>query len=585
MRKHCIPVFTCILLLLMSTSTMARIYVSASVSEGEVEVGESVTLTVEIQGEINVPAPTVQVPGCRVQYYGPSTQVSIVNGQRTDSVSHIYSVVPSQAGLVTIPPIEAEVNRKTYRTEPVEFMAVEAGEKKLSAVDQQLQDRIFLDVEVGREQVYPNEEIPLTVNLYFPGEMRLENINYPEIKSDHFLIQPFPRPEQTLEYKNGMTYRVIKFQTTIKALKAGTLDLGTIRLAADALIPQQGMRSFFASGYEYHPLTLHALRKTIVIKEFPAGGRPKDFNGAVGSFRMDVTVEPEELKSGEPVTVRTRIVGEGSFNTVTAPVITVSPDWKYYDPQEVTAKPVQGQPAPREKVFEQIIIPGAQANAIPAIRFSYFDPEEEKYHTITHGPTPIHVSGSGTPQQQVADYRKGAEEKNDVLGEDIVYIKNQPGRLGGLKDNPLLAPGFVGYNLALLGVLGGTVFWRWRKNQEDPADRKQREAIVRTQKILIEAEGLIRERKPSEFYDRIYQGVQSYLKDKFRIAVTGISAYETEHLRKAGVSEEILEAIRQFYGLVDERRFAGAFGTEAEMEQVLLAAKHLINRLEKGEVA
>jgi hypothetical protein len=136
-----------------------------------------------------------------------------------------------------------------------------------------------------------------------------------------------------------------------------------------------------------------------------------------------------------------------------------------------------------------------------------------------------------------------------------------------------------------MAVLGGSIFWRWRVNHENPAERKRKEAIVKTQKILVDAEGLMHEGKPVEFYDAIYQGMQNYLKDKFQIAVTGISAYETEHLRKVGVSEGLLETIRQFYCSIDEKRFAGAFGTEAEMRQVLEMARQLINQIEKGEVA
>lgn len=586
MRKHCTILFTCILLLLMSVPAMAEIQVSASVGEREVGVGESVTLTVEIQGDINVPAPTVQIPGCQVQYYGPSTQVAIVNGQRMESISHLYSVVAGEAGTVTIPPIKVEINRRTYQTEPVEFTVVENREEGSGGVENQLDDLVFLDVEVGRQKVYPNEEIPLTVSLYYRSDLQLENINYPEVKSDNFLIQSFPEPEQTLEYKNSSTYQVIHFRTTIKALKAGKFDLGTVHLSADALIPKQGrsVRSFFSQDFEYYPLKLQAPEKTVEIKNFPAQGKPADFKGAVGRFQMDVTVNPETVKPGEPITVRTRIVGEGSFNTVTAPVIGSSAEFKFYDPQDVTAKPAQGQPAPAEKVFEQIVIPNADAKELPLVRFSYFDPVEEKYKTLTHAPTPIRVNGGGTAQRQVADYRKG-QETSDTLGEDIVYIKNRPGQLKAIGRNPLVSPGIVGYNLVLIAALGGSVFWRWRQNHENPADRKRKETALKTQKVLIDAEGLMREGKPVEFYDTIYQSVQNYLKDRFQIAVTGISAHETEHLRKAGVSEGLLENIRQFYRSIDEKRFAGAFGTETEMGQVLEMARQLIQQIEKGEVA
>lgn len=586
MRKYGSILFTCILLLLISVPAMAEIRVSASVSEREVEVGEPVTLTVSIQGEIDVAAPSVQVPGCQVQYYGPSTQVSIVNGRRTSSISHLYSIVPEKVGTVAIPPIEVEVNRRSYRTEAVEFTAVEAGQGSSQGMEKQWEDYIFLEVEVGRDTVYLNEDIPLTIRLVYRNGIDLENIKYPEIKSEHVLIQPFPEPEQTMEYRNGEAYHVIVFQTTVKALKLGTLDLGTVGLSTDVLVPQKGTGgwSAFSFGYDYYPLKLRAPHQTLEIKDFPTKGKPEDFKGAVGRFQMDVTVNPEEVKPGEPITIRTRIVGDGSFTSVTAPTIAASSEFKYYDPQDVTGKPAQGQSAPKEKVFEQIVIPNAGATALPLIRFSYFDPEDGKYHTLTHGPTPIRVSGSNNTPRQVADYRQN-QKASQLLGEDIVYIKNRPGRLTAIGQNPFLSPGFVGYNLALMAVLGGSICWCRRQNRVSPDDRRHKETRVRTQQVLTHAEQLLQERKPVEFYDAIYQAVQNYLKDKFQIAITGISGYEIEHLQKAGVSEEVLEMLRQFYDSIDEKRFAGALGTDAEMREVLELARGLIQRMEKGEVA
>src|SRR4029077_6738113 len=70
-----------VLALLVARAAGAEVTVRATVDPSQIQVGESAALEVEIDGAQNAPVPELPaIDGLALQYIGPSTQVSIVNG-------------------------------------------------------------------------------------------------------------------------------------------------------------------------------------------------------------------------------------------------------------------------------------------------------------------------------------------------------------------------------------------------------------------------------------------------------------------------------------------------------------------------
>src|SRR5436309_7345061 len=107
--------FLAAVVLMLPGAAAAQLSARAVLDPPQVRVGEAADLSVEITGAQNAPAPQIDaVDGVTVRYVGPSTQVSIVNGQVTASVTHRFSVVPTRAGSFTLGPIAGEVNGRRY---------------------------------------------------------------------------------------------------------------------------------------------------------------------------------------------------------------------------------------------------------------------------------------------------------------------------------------------------------------------------------------------------------------------------------------------------------------------------------------
>src|SRR5262249_9469284 len=157
---------------------------------------------------------------------------------------------------------------------------------------------------------------------------------------------------------------------------------------------------------------------------------PADFSGAVGEFDFDVTAAPGELNAGDPITVHMEVKGVGNVESVTAPRVPVGKEFRAYDPTTVA-----DATGPGHLTVEQVLIPrDATVREVPAITFSFFEPETGTYRTIARGPFPVTVHAAPGTQTAViggaeAPAPKPAPEK-EKLGRDIVYIKDSPGDLG-----------------------------------------------------------------------------------------------------------------------------------------------------------
>src|SRR5262249_48609531 len=93
------------LVVLLARAAAADVTVRASIDPPEIQVGESAALAIEVDGAQNAPVPDVPaVDGLTLRYLGPSTQVSIVNGQVSQSVTHRFSVATARPGTFTIGP-------------------------------------------------------------------------------------------------------------------------------------------------------------------------------------------------------------------------------------------------------------------------------------------------------------------------------------------------------------------------------------------------------------------------------------------------------------------------------------------------
>ena len=143
------------------------------------------------------------------------------------------------------------------------------------------------------------------------------------------------------------------------------------------------------------PIVVEPSVADIEIASIPTNGRPADYRGAVGQYAIATQASPTQVKAGDPITLQIGIQGTGPMELVQAPPLhalaALTEDFKVADDS------LAGVVKDDVKVFATTIRPRHEGVVeIPAIPFSYFDPELEQFITVTSDPISIEVGKAET---------------------------------------------------------------------------------------------------------------------------------------------------------------------------------------------
>jgi hypothetical protein len=455
-----------------------------------------------------------------------SSSVQIINGRvtktETANFTCIWQFIATQPG--------------TYRLGP--FHMAQDGERgrsqryalKVEAVPED--PRIKLRVGLPDAPVYLGQRIPITVEFWLDEDLQ-DGIRGYTIRGElfdrkdvfRFVSDPTPdRGEQTLNIqtatgesileavvqrrKSGKrTYLVVVAKRTLMPLRAGEFALEPATLNVTEVTRWQ--RDLFGGRRPADSRRIFAqdVPRTLVVKAPPDRDRPASFAGAVGrGFALEVTADRSVVQLGDPITLTLTIRGDGNLANVALPALAgehgFSPS-QFRLPEGDVSGEIRGD----AKVFKlpvRVLDDGVRE--IPALRYSWFDPELRRYQTSESRPIALSVR----PAQVIsaADVISGAAdsaaltEHPDASDQAASDRGSRPVVRGSfsltgadlsLEEDPAaLAPpsgGHVGLRFAAYGssLLGlGLALAIRRRSQLDPEIRRQR-TVYQTQRKRIEA--------------------------------------------------------------------------------------------------
>jgi hypothetical protein len=301
----------------------------------------------------------------------------------------------------------------------------------------------------------------------------------------------------------------------------------------------------------------------------------------MGNFSFEATAAPLEVKLGDPITLKMVVSGEGNFNTVGVPRFKSEKGFKIYEPQI--------KQEANEKRFEQIIMPmSEEAKEIPVLSFDFFDVGSGQYKTVNRGPFPIIITKPEKEEESKVvenkQFSPATLVREEKLGRDIIYIKDNPGRMK--KKNEYLYNNkiFLGLQVIplLLYLIMVLIYARKQRLKTDIryargllAPRKAQAGIRQARKYLDKAEG-------RKFCDILFLTLQEYLGDKFHLSSKGITiSVIDEHLRKEGVAEEVLVKLREIFKECDIVRYASSQLSRENMRDSLTKLEEVIDYLQR----
>jgi hypothetical protein len=381
-------ILTLICLLVINFS-FSQIKFEAEVSKNNLGVNENLRVDFKMNKDgdnFNPPS----FDGFRV-VGGPNQSVSNswINGVRSFTKTYSYFLTPIKKGKFTIGQASIEIDGDIYKTLPVQIQVSEAVQSSLSpgSPSSVLNDDIELNIEVSQSETYLNEPISVEFKLLFNPKINVTNlgeIDSPEFNNFWSQNIKIPRLEiKSTSYK-GQRYNYVTWKRALLfPQKSGNLELLPLTLDVTVDVPTN-RRDFFGNViYTQTSKKVSSKKKNIKVKEFPSEGKPESFNGAVGKFDVSLFSSKSELKATESFQLELKVNGRGNLKLFSLPEIKVPSSLEKYDPEfkEDIKSSISGMNGQISNTYT--IVPQFQGKyPIPAVEFSYFDPEAKKYVTI-----------------------------------------------------------------------------------------------------------------------------------------------------------------------------------------------------------
>jgi len=605
MRKVFSIIIFVLILNVVSTAYAKEVKVVISVDKNRVEIGSHIRLTVGVEGAFDTDIPKLSMPESFSLMFGPSvsTQTTIINNRVKVFRGFMYGFSPREKGRFEIGPVTLEYKGKTYTSNSINIEVVERTPFE-SIIDEKsdtsgqrvdINKMVFVELTTDKAEAYIYEEIIQSFKLYFQKGLPIDNLDYVAASTKSFLAEKLGEERRYEEVRDGILYNVIELRTALFPLVSGKIKIPPASFKCNIVIRQQRNRGslfdeFMGGGGRRYPVERSTEPVKLTINPLPAVDKPEVFTGAVGKYTMDVLAKPTKLKVGDPITLTINIRGEGNIQTIGEPLL--DPDgmknFKAYDFETKVTITDRGYGIKGEKLFNKVIEPQSEDNDfIPGISFSYFDPELEKYKTLTYAPIPIEVErseieipihlsveGAGMAKGQVKILTK------DILPimSDLYSFENQGSAI--YKRPFILAIIFL---VPILIVVACIYVQRQRELlHTDVGYARKKRAMAHAQKHLSNARELLQLDNPSEFYATLARTILKHIADKLNVtpaSVTSDNIYDM--LERRGVSNDVIKELRQCLESCDYGRFSSGQLSKAQMESTLDTAEQVIMHLEK----
>lgn len=566
------------------------------------EVGDRIVLAVEVTGEAASdasPPEAPDVPGLKIEVArGASSQLTIINGARSERYVFAVYCYPEHEGEVEFPPLTVKA-----RGERISATTNTFAIKVKKGMD--LGNVVQLVVKPSLPRVYMHQPFTIRAELrlakyYYNSNRVLDNsdvIELPWIASDDHFVAIGAQPELTrrTEYRAVTTpqggaklmfirraddgdFAVLAWEQSYLAKAPGTFrfDPPWYRCElATKVARQNNPFNFFGNG-SLVPTEVKVARAespafTVEVLPIPAANRPPTYVDAVGQFDFNVDLSSSEVTVGDSLSVALKLRGTGNLEYLTMPAYG---DWNAAGFREFKKQPLQKNDE-RQLIFDIAPI-DPSVKQVPAIAFSYFDPLAEKFVTVERGPFPITVRPHPTGKVLTTTSPDAAEP--DVI--DIHTIKRGDGGSAPALAAWVLRLGWVPVAaLSLLFLVCALLGKRWRRLARDRAWARARAALASFKERLREVEKLHRSGRSAAAYAALSKALAHYVGDKLDRPGAGLLGDEAAALlRERAVNLELVARVQALFQQCETAHYAPAHaldGLDTARREALAAVQAL----------
>lgn len=448
--------FLLLVLCLLASSTWAQVQLTAFTDKTDLALDDELTLTVHVSGVSgNMVMPQLpSLPAFNV--YSRQAAQSTVNGRTT--LSFKYLMMPRFVGNTTIGPITFKYGGTTYQTEPITVRiyksasgvpatkqgrptpaaapasAADTDLTQLPPLERELSTRAyahlgqpyFMVAAVSTKKPYVNEPFTLGVRFYYSQPFYEAPYQNPTVSNLLMEELSSAQGQQTIQ---NTIYRYEEKRYRLTGVSTGKAQVGAASVTYHAGSSSGSLFDrLFGGSAVSAPQTVSSTPIDVNIKPVPVQSKPVSFYGAVGAgYTLQAKLDRPQTQAGEAVTFSVTVQGPGNLKTTADLELPQITGLTAY-PAAPQADYLPGTTARSYKTFKTVLVPTSSGTyTIPAVAWTYFDPQTRTYKTLYTQPLTLEVTAAAHAATQL-DFSTLTPSHNGIetIGKDIHYVLSAP---------------------------------------------------------------------------------------------------------------------------------------------------------------
>jgi hypothetical protein len=591
--------------------------VSAQVDRTSLTTDDRLTLVVTVDstaGDASQPM-LPALDGFQVLGSSRGSQMSIINGNMSSQTYYQYTLQPTQPGDWVIPPVTVTAGGNTYATEPM-AVRVSQGTGVPSASNQPSSAFPSLPGfpslgNLGRLGSFGN-----LGNLGSLGSLLSPPTSPTTPSAPRVPVEPSPAPaalagqdfflEATVDnqtpYQGQQVLYKVRFYQAVDGL--GGLDYRPPSFTGfwSEQRPEQGEYMIQAAGRNYRvteltsvlfptvvgevtidPATLAVPGEVLSVKSLPDNA-PPGFTGAVGRFDIEATADKVETKVNDTVNWRVMLSGEGNVENLPDPLWNESGQWRAFDSQASVDSRFENGIQLGSRVYDRVLVPTEAGElTLPAVVYSYFDPELAEYVTVESQPLTVHVVPDGSNRGNAPTLPAGGTAITAPVA-PAVSAEIRPMKEASASwttGSPWLTDKAGFWLLWAIPLLLLAGHYGWQRRQSNRLNsvslRRSKQAASKAHRALREAG----KDAATDLYQACGQVLTTYLAEKLDRSLTGMTqSGVVQLLRESGVEADLADRVERCLMLSEMGRYAPADVYKAG-DELIAETLSLVDELDK----
>ena len=519
---------------------------------------------------------------------GPSQSISqtYINGKFSVLTSYTFIIQPKRKGEFVIPAASIEVEGKRVSSNTVKVKVLDAVDipKDPNDPNYVAQQNIHLVAEISNGGPYVGEGVYVEYRLYVSGNVNVYNFGVTQAPQySGFWHQDIKANASQVKegMYNGEKYRYVVLQKALLIpTKSGKLTIDPMEMEVVVGVPTGRVNFFGEMVTRNVRKNFSSAKKIIRAKELPLANKPEGFTGAVGEFSYDVALSKNTLKANESSQLTVTVKGKGNLKLFEIPKAVTPEELEVYQPERKENVRTKTKYLSGAVSDVYTLVPQYKGKyKIPKSSFSYFNPKQGVYQTITSDDLYVDVL-EGKELNTNSDNTSIAKQDVKETGKNFRYIQSKTS-FSSIETSDFFKSTLY-YILLLLPLLAIPIaIFVYNKNEERKGDivgNRLRKADKLAKKYLSKAEKQLGNKEA--FYEALEKALHNYLKAKLGVETSDISRDKiTDMLSEKGVSNESIKDFINVFNACDFARYTPIDSTQ--MQQEYENAKQVITQLDK----